>query len=67
MRANPEGDEFVYLKQAWPDALPLNPFDLQVTPGCQCAPSDLGAAGCLTTVTSSCCSLALALKNCSCM
>ncbi len=31
MKANPEGDEFVYLKQAWPDALPLNVFDLQVT------------------------------------
>eukprot|EP00775_Hariotina_reticulata_P007079 gene7079-7292_t len=30
MQANPEGDEFVYLKQAWPDALPLNPFDLQI-------------------------------------
>jgi hypothetical protein len=30
MKTNPEGDEFVYLKQAWPDALPLNPFDLQV-------------------------------------
>jgi hypothetical protein len=29
MRSNPEADEFVYLKYAWPDQMPLNPFDLQ--------------------------------------
>lgn len=29
MRSNPDADEFVYLKHAWPDHVPLNPFDLQ--------------------------------------
>jgi hypothetical protein len=29
MRSNPDPDEFVYLKYAWPDQMPLNPFDLQ--------------------------------------
>jgi hypothetical protein len=29
MRSNPEADEFVYMKYAWPDQMPLNPFDLQ--------------------------------------